>query len=88
MIIIIKIIKIPFNKKYALDAYKNAPNFPDYKYFEDVTLAHTDLFQKLMTIMLHLVRLNKSKGMFKIGLIAKYLKKVCQGTSSLKYSRK
>ena len=38
--------------------------------------------------MLHPVRLNKSKGTLKIGLIEKYLKNLGQGTRSLKRSRK
>ena len=38
--------------------------------------------------MLHPVRLNESKAIFKIGLKEKYLKNLGQGTNSLKHSRK
>ena len=65
-------------------------NFPNYKYFEDVNWAYSDFFEKLMTVLptLHPVRLNKSKGILKTGLMERYLRNLGQGTKSLKCLRK
>ena len=57
-------------------------NFPNYEYFEDVNRAYSDFFEKLMTVLptLHPVRLNKSKGILKTGLMERYLRNLGQGT--------
>ena len=49
-----KKIKFCSLKNYVVDAYKSALrkiNLPNYEYFEDVSRAYLDFFQKLMTVI-------------------------------------